>query len=100
MFSLPVEQRKQLRTIDSLERFQQEVQRRTRVARTCSNWATCLRRTARLAMEQSEDCLTDHRCLSIQVSQGESIALQSNTLISITAMAISNQTYVWDENPF
>jgi putative transposase len=86
VFSLPAEHRKRLRTTNGLERYQQEVRRRTRVVRIFPNRASCLRLTTALAMEQSEDWLTNHRYLNMQVSEEEILAVQSNVLISADAL--------------
>ncbi len=61
VFQLPAEHRKRLRTTNGLERYQQEVRRRSRVVRIFPNRASCLRLTTAMAMEQSEDWLTGHR---------------------------------------
>jgi putative transposase len=87
VFSLPAEHRKRLRTTNGLERYQQEVRRRTRVVRIFPNRASCLRLTTALAMEQSEDWLTNHRYLNMQVSQEELLEINSNVLISADALA-------------
>jgi transposase-like protein len=87
VFSLPSEHRKRLRTTNGLERYHQEVRRRTRVVRIFPNRASCLRLTTALAMEQSEDWMTSHRYLIMQVLEDESVALQSNVLISAEALA-------------
>ncbi len=87
VFSLPAEHRKRLRTTNGLERYQQEVRRRTRVVRIFPNRTSCLRLTTALAMEQSEDWLTNHRYLNMQVSEEEILAVQGNVLISADALA-------------
>jgi transposase-like protein len=87
VFSLPSEHRKRLRTTNGLERYHQEVRRRTRVVRIFPNRASCLRLTTALAMEQSEDWMTSHRNLIMQVLEDEHEALQSNVLISAEALA-------------
>jgi len=51
------------------------------------NRASCLRLTTALAMEQSEDWLTNHRYLNMQVSEEDPLAIQSNALISAQALA-------------
>lgn len=87
VFSLPAEHRKRLRTTNGLERYQQEVRRRTRVVRIFPNRASCLRLTTALAMEQSEDWLTNHRYLDMQVSHDELFEIQSNILASAETLA-------------
>jgi len=82
VFSLPAEHRKRLRTMNELERYHQEVRRRTRVVRIFPNRASCLRLTSALAMEQSEDWLTNHRYLIMQVLEEELLAIHSNALMA------------------
>lgn len=67
VFALPASHRKRLRTTNGLERFHQEGRRRSRVIRIFPNRASCLRLVTALAMEQSEDWLTGHRYLDMQV---------------------------------
>jgi transposase-like protein len=55
VFCLPKPHRKRLRTTNALERFNQEIRRRTRVVRIFPNEKSALRLIATLAMEQSED---------------------------------------------
>ena len=55
VFALPAAHRPRLRTVNSLERLNQEIRRRTRVVRIFPNEAACLRLVTALAMETSED---------------------------------------------
>ena len=55
VFCFPSAHRKRTRTTNALERLNEEIRRRTRVARIFPNEASCLRLIATLAMEQSED---------------------------------------------
>lgn len=55
VFCFPKAHRKRLRTTNCLERFNQEIRRRTRVVRIFPNEQSALRLIATLAMEQSED---------------------------------------------
>jgi transposase-like protein len=82
VFSLPAEHRKRLRTTNELERYHQEVWRRTRVVRIFPNSASCLRLTSALAMEQSEDWLTNNRYLIMQVLEEELLAIHNNALMA------------------
>jgi len=82
VFSLPSEHRKRMRTTNSLERYQQEVRRRTRVVRIFPNRASCLRLTSALAMEQSEDWLTGHRYLNMHLLEDEPILLTTTDLVA------------------
>lgn len=81
-FSLPAEHRKRLRKTNELERYHQEVRMRTRVVRIFPIRASCLRLTSALAMEQSEDWLTNHRYLIMQVLEEELLAIHSNALMA------------------
>lgn len=76
IFLLPREHRKRLRTTNGLERYHQEVNRRTDVVRIFPNRASCLRLVSALAMEQSEDWLTGHRYLSMDLLEAETIPVQ------------------------
>jgi putative transposase len=67
VFSLPEGHRKRMRTNNGLERFHEEMRRRTRVVRIFPNRASCLRLCSALAMEQSEEWITGHRYLDIDV---------------------------------
>ncbi|MGD2156154.1 MAG: transposase [Anaerolineales bacterium] len=76
VFLLPREHHKRLRTTNGLERYHQEVNRRTNVVRIFPNRASCLRLVSALAMEQSEDWLTGHRYLPIDLLEEETIPMQ------------------------
>ena len=65
VFQLPKGHRVRLRTTNNLERFHQEVKRRTRVVRIFPNRRSCLRLVSALAMEQSEEWLTGSRYLTM-----------------------------------
>lgn len=67
VFALPEEHRKKLRTTNGLERFEQELKRRSRVVRIFPNRASCLRLMSALAMEQTEEWLTGRRYLDMRV---------------------------------
>lgn len=55
VYQLPELHRKQMRTTNMLERFNQELKRRTRVVRIFPDEASCLRLVTALAAEQSEE---------------------------------------------
>jgi putative transposase len=61
----PEGHRKRIRTTNGLERFNQEIKRRTRVMRIFSNRGSCLRLVSAFAIEQSEEWLTGRRYLDI-----------------------------------
>jgi len=65
VFQLPKGHRVRLRTTNNLEKFHQEVKRRTRVVRIFPNRRSCLRLVSALAMEQSEEWLTGPRYLTM-----------------------------------
>ena len=75
VFRLPKGHRLRLRTTNGLEKFHQEVKRRTRVVRIFPNRASCLRLVSALAMEQSEEWLTGHRYLMML----ESVPVEERT---------------------
>ena len=65
VFQLPKGHRVRLRTTNNLEKFHQEVKRRTRVVRIFPNRRSCLRLISALAMEKSEEWLTGSRYLTM-----------------------------------
>ena len=73
VFELPEAHRKRLRTTNGLERYHQENRRRSRVIRIFPNPASCLRLVSAMGMEQSEDWLTGHRYLNMEVMEEKSI---------------------------
>jgi len=61
VFSLPASHRRRLRTTNLVERLNEEIRRRTRVARLFPNEAACLRLVSAVLMEISEDWQTAER---------------------------------------
>lgn len=61
VFSLPPSHRRKLRTTNLVERLNEEIRRRTRVARLFPNEAACLRLVSAVLMERSEDWQTAER---------------------------------------
>ncbi len=57
---------RRIRTTNGLERFNQELKRRTRVVRIFPNREACLRLVSALAVEQSEEWLTGRRYLDME----------------------------------
>jgi transposase-like protein len=55
VFALPASHRRKLRTTNLVERLNEEIRRRTRVARLFPNEAACLRLVSAILMEISED---------------------------------------------
>jgi putative transposase len=64
--AFPESHRRRIRTTNSLERFNQELRRRTRVVRIFPNREACLRLVSALAVEQSEEWLTGRRYLDME----------------------------------
>ena len=65
VFHMPPAHRVRLRTTNACERFNQELKRRTRVARIFPNRASLLRLVSALAMEQAEEWETGRRYLDM-----------------------------------
>ncbi len=63
--AFPESHRRRIRTTNGLERFNQEIKRRTRVVRIFPNPQACLRLVTALAVEQSEEWLTGRRYLDM-----------------------------------
>jgi Transposase, Mutator family len=68
VFAFPVAHQKRLRTTNALERVNQELKRRTRVARVFPNESSLLRLVSALLTELSEDWETGKIYLSIAPS--------------------------------
>ncbi len=64
--AFPESHRRRIRTTNGLERFNQELKRRTRVVRIFPNRGSCLRLVTALAVEQSEEWLTGRRYLDME----------------------------------
>jgi putative transposase len=64
--AFPESHRRRIRTTNALERFNQELKRRTRVVRIFPNRQACLRLVSALAVEQSEEWLTGRRYLDME----------------------------------
>jgi putative transposase len=64
--AFPESHRQRIRTTNGLERFNQELKRRTRVVRIFPNPEACLRLVRALAVEQSEEWLTGRRYLNME----------------------------------
>ena len=69
VFRLPKGHRVRLRATNNLEKYHQEVKRRTRVVRIFPNRRSCLRLVSALAMEQSEEWLTGSRYLMMMQTE-------------------------------
>jgi len=85
-FHFPSSHRKRIRTTNSLERFNQEIKRRTRVVRIFPNEESCIRLVSALAIEQSEEWLTGKRYLRIdELYEGENQILKVEPDIGVIA---------------
>lgn len=67
VYSLPVEHRKRMRSTNMLERFNQELLRRSRVIRIFPNQDSCLRLFGTMCMEQSEQWQSGRKYLSMDL---------------------------------
>lgn len=72
-FNFPVEHRRRIRTTNTLERFNQEIKRRTRVVRIFPNAESCLRLISALCIEQSEEWLTGRLYLDMNLLINEEV---------------------------
>jgi len=66
VFSFPAAHQRRLRTSNCLERLNEEIRRRTRVARIFPNEAACLRLVSAVLMEFHEDWQVDKRYLTFE----------------------------------
>lgn len=66
-YAMPSPHRVRVRTTNGLERFNQELKRRTRVVRIFPNRASLLRLVTALAMEQSEEWVSGRRYLDMEL---------------------------------
>jgi putative transposase len=62
----PASHRKRIRTTNGLERFNQEIKRRTRVVRIFPNREACSRLVTAIAVEQSEEWVSGRRYLNME----------------------------------
>jgi len=69
VYALPKAHRKQMRSTNMLERWHQEVKRRTRVVRIFPDGPSCLRLVTALSMETSEEW-QGRRYLAMEASEG------------------------------
>ena len=65
-FNFPEEHRKRIRTTNGLERFHEEIRRRTRVIRIFPNQNSCLRLVSALAAEQHDTWVSGKRYLTME----------------------------------
>jgi putative transposase len=78
----PESHRRRIRTTNGLERFNQEIKRRTKVVRIFPNRKACSRLVTALAVEQSEEWLTGRRYLNMEeLEEQRSRAEEEVTLV-------------------
>jgi putative transposase len=73
--AFPESQRRRIRTNNGLERFNQELKRRTRVVRITPNREACLRLVSALAIEQPEEWLIGRRYPDMEELQRVALTL-------------------------
>lgn len=83
-FAFPEPHRRRIRSTNGLERFNQELKRRTRVVRIFPNPAACLRLVTALCIEQSEEWLSGR--VYLDMSKIETAAARSSGE-EVTSMA-------------
>ena len=66
-YQLPLQHHKHMKSTNMLERFNEEIKRRTRVVRIFPNEASCLRLIRALAAETHEDWLEANRYLNMEL---------------------------------
>lgn len=71
-FSFPEPHRRRIRSTNGLERFNQELKRRTRVVRIFPNREACLRLVTALCVEQSEEWLSGRKYLDMELIEAAS----------------------------
>jgi transposase-like protein len=77
VFILPAEHRRYMRTTNMLERLNEEIKRRTRVARVFPNEASLLRLVGTILMETNEEWQTTKRGLNMNVENEPSTSEQN-----------------------
>lgn len=75
-FSFPESHRRRIRSTNGLERFNQELKRRTRVVRIFPNREACLRLVTALCVEQSEEWLSGRRYLDMNLLEHTDVATE------------------------
>lgn len=66
-FSFPEPHRRRIRSTNGLERFNQELKRRTRVVRIFPNREACLRLITAMCVEQSEEWLSGRKYFDVEL---------------------------------
>ncbi len=87
-YQFPALHRRRIRTTNCLERFNEEIRRRTRVIRIFPNETACLRLIRASAIEQNEEHLTRKRYLKMdELYEGENQILKAPPQESVAATA-------------
>ena len=92
VYALPEHHRIRMRTTNMLERFNEEIRRRSRVIRIFPNQASCLRLMSSLAMEKNEDWM-ERKYLTMDAVEmtgcGTSIAVNSLSGHGVSAIEVA-----------
>jgi putative transposase len=78
-YAFPEAHRRRIRTTNALERFNQELKRRTRVVRIFPNPAACLRLVSALCIEQSEEWLSGRKYLDMTLLKEDAAQAPTET---------------------
>jgi transposase-like protein len=74
-FNFPSSHRRRIRTTNTLERFNQEIKRRTNVVRIFPNADSAIRLISALAIEQSEEWMTGRMYLDMDELKSEEYSI-------------------------
>jgi len=80
VYALPEHHRKRMRTTNMLERFNEEIKRRTRVIRIFPNEASCVRLVSALAMEENENWM-ERKYLNMETEENLQYSTGGSDLI-------------------
>ena len=84
--AFPESHRRRIRTTNGLERFNQEIKRRTRVVKIFPNREACLRLVTALAVEQSEEWVTGRRYLDMREFEGHHLREEEREVKEVMLM--------------
>jgi len=80
VYALPEHHRKRMRTTNMLERFNEEIKRRTRVVRIFPNEQSCIRLVSALAMEENENWM-ERKYLNMETEENLQYSTAGSDLI-------------------
>ena len=80
----PKEHRRRICSTNGLERFNEEIRRRTRVVRIFPNRNSCMRLVGALCMEQAEEWLTGRKYLDMELLQTEAQTVENERETVVT----------------